>query len=199
MDQEGLLICALGTVFCAFLNRMRGGGFFEEASRVSAAVGFAVWMFLVTDNLLLAPVLGAQYLLGASWGWTKWINTIPGHLTQGQYNLEWAGRRNPRTDNGFDVFMADILVGPTEEIQNYRLYVWVGMTIRGLMWWFPPAVGYVYFGHFGAAAACFALAPLFPFSYWAAGRFGVSAKYLKHAEYAYGAIYGALLTSSLLT
>ena len=188
----------VGLVLGAVLNRLRGmiGVFSFLAGGVLAlavwTVGLPIWQ---------AVVIGALYIVGESWGWTKWIYCITfdnAHkpkgegvaMTQAQYNTRWAYPKEVDAPN-YEWVMQ--LFEDGWDKRDYKSYVWVGMILRGLLWWAPVFAAWGYFtGQWMlAAGVTVVLSVIFPITYRLAYDASVAGfKYLQKAEVAYGAVYG---------
>lgn len=194
-----MLELAIGAGLGALVNRVRGGWLLKKGNGLAASVTFGLLIAFVTQNALVGLAVAGAYWLGESFGWSKWINTIPGHLSQIEYNMQWYKDRNPKTDKGLDYWLADKLFGKTEW-GDYHSYVLFGMTIRGGMWWVPVVTAMLFCDAIGALDAVIVagfLAGAFPWCYWLGYRLGKVEGYLKRSELLYGAVYGATFSAAL--
>lgn len=196
METVLLLVWALAF---AVANRLRGMKSYLVVIP-TVLVGLSVWLYFGGSWLavLLAALLaGAAYWAGESWGWTKWINNIPGTITQAEYNAKWQYPKEVDTPY-FEWLLHK--VRPGWDNRDYKSYVWVGMTIRGLLWWGPVYAVLWWFGMpwFTAVGAAALVSVLFPILYRVAYETDVKDfRYLQKAEVAYGFAYGLVLLLAL--
>lgn len=198
----------LGIIGGALLNRIRGGWWLDwiKLPTDSPFRGAGVWLpaaaifiFILPYGLIAAGATAGLYVLGESWGWTKWIRGITGlrdpqvpgaPMTQEIWNITQYRVDDTGQKNGIHA-IANTLV---KENVNYWWYCFAAMVIRGVYWWGPMYAAMWWFGVCYAPTAVFCvivLSFLFPVIYWAAANvelFGL--RYLQKAEYAYGAVYG---------
>lgn len=192
--MNSLMSIVLTIPICALLNRGRGGGFIPELRGFNGVIAnaiFSLLLLLISANIWLSLCFFVAYFIGESFGWSKWINCIPGHLTQSQYNETWLGSKNPRSDRDLSSIIASKFVN---ESKDYELYCFVGMAIRGLMWWVPVFTVFVAFGVMEPTSAVMftvGLSSLFPVCYRIAYQYTKDKdKYIQNAELIYGAVYG---------
>lgn len=183
------LYIALGAVAGAVLNRLRGTKAVYAWLAAAALGGVVFWL---SGSWIAFVAATLAYILGENWGWTKWINCIPGHFTQAAYNRRWSYPKEvdaPYYERLMQFFMDDE--------KDYKPYVFVGMVIRGLLWWVPVFAVLWYFGLTSlvvAVAATIGLSVAFPVVYkYAHSVQVVNGRYLQTAEVFYGALYGAVL------
>jgi hypothetical protein len=183
-----IVVVILGAIAGAILNRLRGTK--AVFAWVAAAV-LGAYVFWLSGAWLPAILVGLAYILGENWGWTKWINCIHFNMTQYQYNQRWAYPKEmdaPYYEHIMQWFLNDR--------KDYKPYVFVGMVIRGLLWWLPVMLVLWWFSlvtPLVAVLATVGLAVAFPLVYKFAYGKQFMGKYLKTAEVDYGALYGAVL------
>lgn len=211
------MLYLLGTVAGAILNRIRGGWWLEivKLPADSAFRGAGVWLpavaifvFLLSFGYVAAGAIALLYVLGESFGWTKWVYGIPGlrdpqnsrsgPMTQEVWNITQYKVDDTGQKNGIHA-IASVFV---KENVNYWWYCFTAMVIRGVYWWAPMYAAMWWFGVCQAPSAVFCvivLSMLFPVIYWAAGNvnlFGL--RYLQKAEFLYGALYGLVFVYAVL-
>lgn len=194
-----LLACM---VICAVANRLRGGWLKDlglttstNVGRFSGAALVAGVIFWLTASLMAAAVLTAFIFLGWQWGWTKWITGITHRLTQDEYNRRFAYPLEV-DEPKYEGLMQYVIT----DRENYIPYVWVGMTLRGLIWWAPVFAASWYMDWTTAVTSIVAtafLSIMFPVVYWLADDHRLLGRYLVTAEPAYGAVFGLALWWSL--
>lgn len=190
-----LYAVAIGLVLGAVCNRVRGGFLTQTGGAAIAAGVLGAIVFWFSWNWIAAVAVAVAYLVGESFGWSKWFN-VSGHLTQTKYNEKWAWPKDKTGKEG-PHYLAKIFV---DETRNYKNFCFLGFMFRGIYWWTPVLAVLWWFGLVGpawAVAAVAVLALTFPMAYklgyktqFVDGRGG---KYLASAEVIYGALYGAVL------
>ena len=184
-----ILTIALGTILGAVMNRLRGT---KSVYAWAAAGVLGACVFMLGGGWLAAILTGAAYVLGENWGWTKWTNCIPGQFTQSAYNRRWAYPLEVDAPH-YEKIMQYVIT----DKEDYKPYVFVGMVIRGLLWWAPVLAVLWWFGLVGlvvAIATTVGLSVAFPVVYkFAHSVQVVNGRYLQTAEVFYGALYGAIL------
>ncbi|BAQ16113.1 hypothetical protein [Methyloceanibacter caenitepidi] len=184
---------ALSVLF-AVLNRLRGWvGILVWLA--AGAFGLIVWA--LTGEWIAAAAATGAFVIGESWGWTKWIRCTPGHFTQKQYDVLFLDDDTGKINGTY--WLAE-LIAP--ERKDYWAHCFLGAYLRGLWWWLPVFGVLAWFGlvnFVDGAVSAAALSFAFPVVYWLAYRlpeiFGL--RYLMRAEIIYGAIYGAVLGLTL--
>src|SRR6185369_11061046 len=206
-----------GAILGFILNKLRGSTWpfkgLGGSGALLAAAGFSGAIALLTQDILLSVLFAAAYVAGESIGWNKWINCIPGTMTQEFYNQNWAVDGPTTKDRGeWGESLIDLIV---DEHKHYWLYCFLGMTLRGILWWTPVAGVFVWwFSTLGgkdfnseillmvsayAAVIVLGLGVLFPLTYWLASKVAPqSTDYVGWAEGLYGALYGAVLSLAVL-
>ena len=187
-----LITLISGLVGGAVLNRLRGMKSYLVWVAAAALLAGAWWYQMPWIGIAL---LVAAYVGGESWGWTKWINCIPGNFTQAQYNEQWAYPKEVDTP-GYEKLLVKVI----DDRQDYKKYVFTGMVLRGALWWAPTFTVLWYFGTpvWYAVGAAAALSFVFPVVYKWAYKNQFMGAYLKTAEVIYGAVYGLALAGALL-
>lgn len=174
------------TLAFAVLNRLRGTKNYLVWLPAAALAAMVWWL---SRDWLAAGLVAAAFVGGESFGWTKWINAIPGHLTQKQYNKKWL---SDKTGYEGPAYIAGLLA---DEATDYKRYVLVGMIARGVVWWAPVYAVLWWFDLVSpliAIGLVSVLAVAFPFAYGLGYRLELgSFGYLQKAEIIYGALYGA--------
>jgi len=180
-------------------------GTFSWGSWVTGAV-LAVLIFLITSNLYAAGAFLVLYGLGESFGWGKWLATVPHWdnktVTQEMYNsgeLKASGipllERKDGKNNGIH-FLANLI---SKETKDFRSYAWWALFFRGILWQAPIFIAFAFLGvinPFIAAVAIVIVAFAFPLSYAAAYKvFGGS--YWPMGELLYGLIQGLVMAIAL--
>lgn len=186
-----LWIIGCAVVFAA-CNRLRGSVNYLVWVP-SAVLGTLVWW--ASRDWIAAGLAAGAFVAGESFGWTKWINAIPGHLTQAAYNKKWLA---DKTGYEGPAYVAGWLA---DEATDYKRYVMVGMIVRGVYWWAPVFAVLWWFElvpWLVAVVAVVALSVAFPLAYKVGYRIDVGDfGYLQKAEIVYGAVYGAVLGAAL--
>ena len=181
------------------LNRIRGGMLKSWVSGGAwiAAVGLGLMVFVLTGNVWASLLMVPAFILGENFGWTKYINTVPGVLTQRAYNTKWANVDTDFVSYPWDR-VASMFVDPRE---SYERHTNIGMALRGAVF-IGPCMG-VLCG-FGLMPMWYAIPGLvvgsvaFPMTYkWAYGMTMFSWRYLQKAETMYGLVFGAIMAFGL--
>ena len=201
-----LLSIIIGALLFGVMNRIRGCTLREIGIGTSgngafiAAIALGIFTYVFSLNEIAALTMVGAYILGELWGWTKYINNIPGILTQDEYNARWLLDDTGKTNGNHAI--TQLLVDETE---HYWLHSMIGMAIRGLYWWIPVfgvLLGFQLIGVLQFIAAVIGLSAVFPFVYYFAyknqslfsfGPKNLSVGYLPTAEILYGIIYGAVI------
>lgn len=193
-----MISMVVSAVAGAVANRLRGGWLKNLGVTTSTNVGrfagaalVAGMIFWLTSIWTAAAVLTGLIFLGWQWDWTKWITGITGRLTQTQWNNKFGYPKQVGAP-----YFERVLALVMDDKKNYKPYVWVGMVLRGLVWWVPVFVASWYMGwtstveSIGATAF---LAVMFPVVYKIADKIRWWDRYLVTAELTYGALFGAVL------
>lgn len=199
------MLSLFGVLLCALANRMRGMPQWGKAVG-TAIILLALWVYGTVPYIWIA-ILGGLWLLGASFGWTKWILGMQDY-PQGTWNDRFLKDETGRKDGSFFITRAIANGLGVYESVDYRPFCDIGFFVRGLYWWVPfyAAVGYMQQAIFWPAVAAVATAIWLPASYRFAydklgpkppkakheeGLFGW--RYLERAEPLYGLIYGLIM------
>lgn len=186
--MESLLPAILGAVLGAVANRLRGTINYLVWVPAALLAG-SVWWF--SGSWLAAIVVALAYVLGESFGWTKWINCIPNNMSQVSYNRKWLTDDTGKKDGSYWIAQAI-----ANERSDYKTHCLVGMIVRGIYWWAPVFAALWWFGLASAPVAIGAVGVLafaFPQAYRLGYKYQFMGRYLRSAEVIYGAIYGAVL------
>lgn len=188
----------------AILNRWPRGTY-SWGPFVTAAV-LAVLIFLITWNYFAAGAFFAAYVAGESFGWGKWLSTVPywndKTITQEMYNngTLMAGstptiQRDDGKNNGVHL-LANLLC---KEEKDFKGYAWWALVFRGLLWALPIYIALTALGAISIFFAPFAvilLAFAFPICYNLTFKmFGDS--YWTMGELLYGLVQGVIMAIGL--
>jgi len=198
------ILLVLYPIINAILNRWPRGTY-SWGPWVAAAV-LSVMIFLVTSNYIAAGVFFATYVAGESFGWGKWLATIPywndKSFTQEMYNtgeVKASGipllERDDGKNNGVHL-LANLCA---KETKNFRSYAWYALMFRGALWYTPILIGLAFTGAINPFIVPFALtiiAVLFPIIYGLTHRLFGNA-YWKMGELMYGFVQGLVIAGSL--
>jgi len=176
-------------------NRIRGydipGGAWMAGGILGAVVA------ALTGNIWASALLIPAFVLGESFGWTKYISTVKGHLTQQQYNEQWADVDTDIWSYPWDR-VASLFVDPR---QDYEKHTNIGMALRGVVFIAPVLIVLCAFGLVPlvyAVPAAVVGGIAFPMTYkFVYGINMLGFRYLQKAETTYGCVYGAILAGGL--
>jgi hypothetical protein len=182
----------------AVLNRVRGSRLDQLGLPVKgngafiAGLGVLGLTWWISQSYVPAIAAGVAYMVGELWGWTRWIHGLSGKFSQEEFE------QMMKNDDTTLAGLAD-KIAPMRE--NYMHHCFVGMILRGLLWWVPLFSVWWWFGlvtTVEAIASVAGLSLVFPIVYWLAYKLDFVAKYLQRAEVIYGALYGAAFAVCLL-
>jgi hypothetical protein len=179
------------------LNRYPRGVLSWGPFPVGVIVGLAV--YLSTYNLYASATVTALYIAGESFGWGKWLNTVPQWnstaYSQEAYNSSDLFTRKDGKSNGIH-WMANKVFREDRDFRNYAI---LALMIRGFYWYAPILIALAAFGVtpiWLAAALAVSVGILMPISYFLAySIFG--AGYWPKGEHIFGAIQGLALSLAL--
>lgn len=171
----------------AITNRVRGSlGFGGVVGGI--VTGLVIAFF--TQNYILAALTAGLYIAGESWGWGKWIISVPHwgdpNWTPSQILLVRTDGKN----NGIH-WLANKLCSQTK---NFSRYAQIALALRGLWWWAPIYIAIAAFGHatiIGTVVACL-LSLTFPLCYYITYNVD-SVNFWGYGEILYGFIQGIAL------
>lgn len=218
MEFLALLFIPLWVV----LNRIRGGWILPAGGAwVAGAVGLAlpVWwltgMSFALAGLWATISIYAAYVIGESFGWSKYIGTIHGYssfttragLTQAEFNAKWAGKDSNWLTYPWDKITNMII----DERKDWEKSVFLGMTLRFAFWNFPIFLTLWWWDLISlipaliSAAVASVLAPVVykMGAEKALGAYGPNAdpdklRYLETAELYYGGVFGSALAFAFI-
>lgn len=188
----------------SILNRWPRGTF-NWGPWVASAV-LAVLIFLITSNYYAAGAFFVLYAVGESFGWGKWLATVPHWdnkaVTQEMYNsgsLTASGipllQRKDGKNNGVHL-LANLI---SKETEDFKSYAWWALFFRGILWQAPIFIALSFLGVISPFVVPFAIAIVafgFPLSYAATYKvFGE--KYWTAGELLYGLIQGLVMAIAL--
>jgi hypothetical protein len=189
----------------AILNRWPRGTF--SWGPWAAGAVLASLIFLITSNPFAAGAFFVLYGVGESFGWGKWLATVPHWnnkaITQEMYNsgeLKASNipllERKDGKNNGVHL-LANLV---SKEMEDFRSYAWWALFFRGILWQAPIFIAFAFLGVINPFIVPFAIAILafaFPLSYAATYKlFG--GKYWTAGELLYGLIQGLVMAIALL-
>lgn len=197
--MSGLAWIVLFTVAFMVANRLRGTKNYLVVVPVLLA---AAATYLVTGNWVASFIVGALFLAGESYGWTKWLVGIPGKFSDGrQLAQEWFNTNYAHDRTGYKAGYAYILDLIVDQRKNYRAYCLLGGFLRGIWWFVPVMAAFWWFGiatQVEAVVGSVLLGIGYPLCYWLGFNVRVSDfGYLQMSEYYYGAYYGLILSMLL--
>jgi len=200
------ILLLLYPIVNSILNRWPRGTY-SWGPWVAGAI-MAGLIFAITWNYLAAGAFFVLYGAGESFGWGKWLSTVPywkdKSITQEMYNNGTlkAGatptiQRDDGKNNGVHLF-ANLL---SKETKDFRSYAWWALFFRGILWQAPIFVVLAGLGVMSPFVVPFAIAILaaaFPISYGLTYKlFGD--KYWTMGELLYGLIQGIVMAAALAT
>lgn len=192
------ILYAFPAIF-ACLNRLRGTGGIPVIKNGGpiAAVVFGLLIYLLTLNPILGVATAVAYFVGEMFGWGKWIGAITlFSSSQEDYNNSDIKQRKTGKDNGIH-FLANLIFKETKHFKGYTI---LALFLRGLYWWIPVYLVFVFFGFvlpFNAAIATVAMAATFPLSFIIAYKVNKD-QYWQYGEWIYGLCQGTILMLSIL-
>jgi hypothetical protein len=200
-----------------FLNRLRGTGFedygiktkvLQNGAPIAACILGLYFHIVYHDRMTVDvgigwPLFGISvaivYMLGESFGWGKWLQTIPFIMerrSQEDYNTSNVIRRDSGKDNGIHAIANAIF----KEHKNYAGYAITALMIRALYWWVPFYLMldvFIRTSELSSMLAILFLGITFPLSYMIS--YSISPKnYWARGEYIYGFCQGVALSFVLL-
>jgi hypothetical protein len=193
-------------VLNAILNRWPRGTY-SWGPWVTGAI-LAGLIFLITSNYYAAGAFFVLYGAGESFGWGKWLASIPywknKSFTQEMYNsgaIQASGipllERKDGKNNGVHL-LANLIAKETE---NFRSYAWWALFFRGILWHAPYYIALSLLGVinvFMMPIAIIILAFGFPIIYSLSFKiFGD--KYWTMGELSYGLLQGIVMAVALYT
>lgn len=188
---------SFGTPFIlALLNRYRGSG-----KKFSMPIVFAVIfgiIYLLTFNLYAAIGATIAYGIGESFGWGKWLITVPhwgDDSWQATFNKTLAAR-----DDGQSIGIHQLANAVANQEKDFTKYSQIALVLRGFVWWAPFYAVLVFLAGVSVVPALGAVVMLsvgFPILYWLGTKFPVirlpffeGTDYWSNGEYFYGALQG---------
>lgn len=191
------MLLLLYPIVNSILNRWPRGTY-SWGPWVAAAV-LSVMVFLITSNYIAAGAFFAAYVVGESFGWGKWLATIPywkdKSYTQEMYMKSPWYARDDGKNNGVH-FLANLCA---KETKDFRAYAWYALMFRGALWYAPILIALTFAGVISPISVLFditIIAVAFPIVYGKAyDLFGKS--YWTMGELIYGFVQGAVVAISL--
>lgn len=171
----------------AVTNRVRG--LFGFGGVIGGVVTGLVVAFF-TQNYILAALTVGLYIAGESWGWGKWIISIPHWDDPNWVPSQVLLDRTDGKNNGIDWLASKFC----PQTKNYKRYSQIALALRGLLWLAPIYIAIAAFGHatiVGTIVACL-LSMTFPLWYYIMYRID-SVNYWGYGEVVYGFIQGIAL------
>lgn len=161
-------------------------------------------LYVATGSWMLPLVFVALYLIGESFGWGKWLNTVRwwnnNDMPQEAYNQSaWVKR-----DDGQNIGIHQLANAISPETKNYKRYAQIALFLRGMFWWGPIFAALAIMGYTPIAYAVVAtlIAGIaFPLSYGIAYKFEQKLPfkaYWTQGELIYGFVFGCLIAAAFL-
>jgi hypothetical protein len=193
------ILLLLYPIVNAILNRWPRGTY-SWGPWVAGAI-MAGLIFAITMNYLAAGAFFVLYGLGESFGWGKWLATVPfwkdKAYTQEMYLQSKLYPRDDGKNNGVHLF-ANLI---SDETKDFKSYAWWALFFRGILWQAPIFVVLAGLGVMSPFVVPFAigiLAIAFPVLYSMAYKlFGD--KYWTMGELLYGLVQGLVMAAALAT
>lgn len=195
--MEQIAIFAL-PIIMGVLNRYPRGVAAWGPYPVGAFLGLVI--YLSTHNAYAAATIAGLYILGESFGWGKWLSTVPcwddQYYTQAIYNGGMLIARNDGKSNGIHWLAEKV----AKETKDFRKYAISALVIRGFYWYAPILFALAFFGItpiWLAAILAVSVGILMPISYllayWTVGE----TTYWPRGEHIFGVVQGLALSLAL--
>lgn len=176
-------------------NRVRGT---TGKGGIIGGVLTAGILFFLTSNSIASILAGIFYIIGESWGWGKWLITVPhwGDSSWQKTFNETLLSRDDGKNNGIH-FIADAVFPQEKKFASYAKFA---LILRGLWWWVPIFITLYAFSLtsiIGVLVGSLLVSIPFPFLY----RFAydkLDTDFWPWGEYLYGFFQGLALMIVLL-
>jgi len=149
-------------------------------------------------NYVAAGAFFGLYVAGESFGWGKWLATVPmwndKAYTQDMYMKSPHYARDDGKNNGVHL-LANLLA---KETKDFRSYAWYALMFRGLLWYAPIFTALAFIGviNWFALPLVAVVAVMFPICYGLTYKlFG--SKYWTMGELLYGFVQGVAMAIAL--
>lgn len=137
LKTQFLIIVA--PILLSFFNYFRG----REKKNIWIVIPIiGILFFIVSLNWQLGLAAAVLYAIGESFGWGKWLQTVPlwhNKISQENYN------KTPIHDRkqGFFHTIANAIINEEKDYENYSK---LALIFRGAFWWMPIYIATWYFG-----------------------------------------------------
>jgi hypothetical protein len=185
-------------VLMGILNRYPRGVLAWGPYVVGLVVGLAV--YLISGNVYAAATVAGLYIAGETFGWGKWLSTVPRwddpYYVQNLYNGSGLIARDDGKNNGIH-WLANKVFKETEDFKNYSI---LALMIRGFYWYAPILLALALFGitpFWLAGVLSIAVAISMPISYFLAYLMFGETNYWSRGEHIFGVVQGIALSMAL--